>query len=197
MGTEAVPILPIFPSGLEPEKCQHYLWALKCTGACCHDVSVWAETEAVRQWRGSLIGIGRQIMDVAFGVLEEACFLSALWPPPCYCMSDLSDCLTDGIKGPWFFSPASQASFLVPHSCCRSLFHFYLIAHVSSPLFSPPFVPLLRCSSFVTLVCHSPPTVLIPQRDASQCAKCINNFPLLLGNYTHIHTQNNLHTTSP
>lgn len=39
---------------------------------CCRDASAWAERETVRQWQESLIGIGRQIMDVAFGALEEA-----------------------------------------------------------------------------------------------------------------------------
>lgn len=140
--------------------------------------------EAVRQRRGSLMGIGRQIMNVAFGVLEVACFLSTLQQPVCYCLSDPSASMTDSIKGPWCFSPDSQASFTL----VVSLFHFYLIARVSSPLFSPPFVPPLMCSSFVTSVCHSPPTVLIPRRDASQCAKCISNFLLLLGNYAHTHT---------
>lgn len=142
--------------------------------------------EAVRQRRGSLMGIGRQIMNVAFRVLEVACFLSTLRRPPCYCLSDLSASMTDSIKGP----PDSQASFTL----VVSLFHFYLIAHVSSPLFSPPFVPPLMCSSFVTLVCHSPPTVLIPRRDASLCAKCISNFLLLLGNYAHTHTKRSSHT---
>lgn len=146
--------------------------------------------EAVRQRRGSLMGIGRKIMNVAFGVLEEARFLSTLRPPPCYCLSDLSAFMTDSVKGPWCFSPDSQASFTL----VVSLVHSYLIARVSSPLFSSPFVPPLMCSSFVTLVCHSPPTVLIPRRDASQCAKCISNFLLLLGNYAHTLTHKTIFT---